>query len=233
MPTLDPTIVIVGGAGALATEALTWVLTNSGRRVQGAYRSVQELEAGVGRGEPAPQLAIVDTDDPLTGPSAVADLRRAYPKLKILLLCEVASRAVINCAIDEQAEGVVLKSDPAEEVIVALGHVLAGRAVMPAGWYQASLEPEPDARLVGLSEREREVLDLAVHGMTNREIAERLVISQNTVKYHLRTIYSRLKVHNRVQAMQAVASVQDDVAAQADTSDSDDRTAGGDELHAS
>ena len=223
----------MGGAGALATEALTWVLMNSGRRVQGAYRSVQELDARVGRGEPAPQLALVDADDPLAGPSAVADLRRAYPELKILLLCEVVSRAVVNCAIDEHAEGVVLKSDPAEEVIVALSHVLAGRSVMPAGWHQASLEPEPDARLVGLSEREREVLDLAVHGMTNREIAERLVISQNTVKYHLRTIYGRLKVHNRVQAMHAGGSGQDDLAAQASTSHGDDRTADGDELHAS
>ena len=55
-----------------------------------------------------------------------------------------------------------------------------------------------------LSEREREVIELAAAGRSNREIAEQLVISLNTVKFHLRTIYSRLGVHNRVQATQAL-----------------------------
>jgi RNA polymerase sigma factor (sigma-70 family) len=74
---------------------------------------------------------------------------------------------------------------------------------MPAGWQEASLQR--NALLDALTAREREVLDLAALGMSNREIAERLVISANTVKFHLRTIYATLNVHNRVQATQVLS----------------------------
>jgi DNA-binding NarL/FixJ family response regulator len=87
--------------------------------------------------------------------------------------------------------------------VLALHHVLAGRAVMPAGWHAASVKLNP--ALASLSTRERQVLELAAAGSSNKEIAARLVISLNTVKFHLRTIYSRLGVHNRVQATQAIA----------------------------
>ena len=149
-----------------------------------------------------PALVVVDAEDPGAGPQAVTDLRRAYPAVKILLLCEAPSAALIRCAITERVEGVVLKSDAPEELIVALRHVLEGRAVMPTGWQRASLGSGTVA--LALSTREREVLDLAVSGLSNKEIAERLVISTNTVKFHLRRIYSILGVHNRVQASQAM-----------------------------
>lgn len=184
------------------------MLTKSGNRVVGTYSSFRELGTGARAGELNLEATIVYADDPMSGPAAVAEIKRAHPSLKILLLCEVASPAVIRCAIDGQAEGVALTSDSAEEVILALRHVLKGRAVMPVGWQAASREPE--APLAALSEREREVLDLAAAGMSNKEIAERLTISSNTVKFHLRTIYSRLGVRNRVQALQAMGQMQGD-----------------------
>jgi two-component system response regulator DesR len=205
----QPRIAIIGGVGVLATEALAWMLTKSGSMVVGAFPTLRELEAGSPAGEPKLQAVVVDTDDPAVGPPAVAEIRRTYPELKIMLLCGAVSTAVIRCAIDECVEGVVLKSDTAEEVIHALGHVLDGRSVMPAGWQAASLQL--DAPLAALSTREREVLDLATSGMSNKEIAERLTISSNTVKFHLRMIYSRLGVHNRVQAMRAMDQGQENL----------------------
>jgi DNA-binding NarL/FixJ family response regulator len=112
----------------------------------------------------------------------------------------------------------VLKSDTAEEAILALRHVLEGRAVMPVGWQAASLRLETP--LAALSAREREVLDLAASGMSNKEIAERLTISVNTVKFHLRTIYSRLGVRNRVQAMRSMDQEQEDHIDSSNMSDS-------------
>jgi DNA-binding NarL/FixJ family response regulator len=53
--------------------------------------------------------------------------------------------------------------------------------------------------------REREVMELLAGGLSNEEIASHLVVSPNTVKFHLRTIYSRLGVRNRVQAVQTVS----------------------------
>ncbi len=200
MAATDSRIAIVGGVGALATEALTWTLTKDGNRVVGVYSTVGELSSVLRSGQPDLQAAIVDADEQAAGLGAVAEIRGAYPELKILLLCEAASPAVVRCAIDEYADGVVLKSETVEELVLALRHVLAGRAVMPAGWQAASLEPEPDTLPVVLSVREREVLDLVTAGMSNEEVAKHLVISSNTVKFHLRMIYSRLGVHNRVEA---------------------------------
>ena len=204
----EPRIAIVGGAGTLATEALVWMLTKGGNRVVGAYPSYRALHVASRARALKLHAAIVDADDPAAGPAAVVQLRRAHPELKLLLLCEVASPTVIRCAIDERAEGVVLKSDTSEEAILALRHVLEGRAVMPVGWQAASLRLETP--LAALSAREREVLDLAASGMSNKEIAERLTISVNTVKFHLRTVYSRLGVRNRVQAMLAIDQKQED-----------------------
>jgi DNA-binding NarL/FixJ family response regulator len=196
-------IAIVGGAGAFLTEALAWMFTKSGSRVLGSYRDFGTLERALRGRAQALHVAVVDAEDPAAGPPAVAALRRAYPDLKILLLCEAASPTLIGCAIDERVDGVVLKSDAPTEMILALRHVLEGRAVMPAGWHQASLEREAVVRV--LSMREREVLDLAASGLSNKEIAEQLVISTNTVKFHLRGIYCSLGVHNRLQASQAMS----------------------------
>jgi DNA-binding NarL/FixJ family response regulator len=196
-------IAIVGGAGAFVTDALTWLLTESGSRVVGSYRDFATLEAALRDGAQAPDVAVVDAEDPGAGPPAVSALRRAYPDLKILLLCELVSPALVGCVIDEHVDGVVLKADAPAEMIVALRHVLEGRAVMPRGWHEASLEREAVVRV--LSTREREVLELAAAGLSNKEIAERLVISINTVKFHLRGIYCSLGVHNRVQASRVMS----------------------------
>ncbi len=96
----------------------------------------------------------------------------------------------------------MLTSDTVEETILALRNVLEGRAVMPVGWQSASAQVEDP--LAALSVREREILSLLSSGMSNKQIAAHLTISSNTVKFHLRTIYSKLGVRNRVQAMQAV-----------------------------
>ncbi len=207
------------------------MLTKSGNRVVGAYPSCRELERGSRTGELNLHAAIVYTDDPEAGPEAVAEIKRAHPELKILLLCQVATPAVVRCAIDEQAEGVVLTSDTVEEMTFALRHVLEGRAVMPVGWQAASLQP--DAPLAALSAREREVLELLTCGMSNKEIAAQLTISANTVKFHLRTIYSKLGVRNRVQAMQAVSRQQEDGAESANISSGDAQAAPSGQFQAS
>lgn len=203
MATAEAGIAIVGGGGAFVTDALTWLLTESGSRVLGSYRDVTTLQEALRGGAPAPRVAIVDAEDPAAGPPAVAALRQAHPDLKILLLCEAVSPASVGCALEGLVDGVVLKSDAPAEMILAVRHVVEGRAVMPSGWHQASLEREAVVRV--LSMREREVLDLAAAGLSNKEIAERLVISVNTVKFHLRGIYCSLGVHSRLQASLAMS----------------------------
>lgn len=186
------------------------MLAQSGNRVLGVYPNPRALQA-VLNGRPAePQILLIDADDPTSGLAALVEVRRTHPRLKILLLCEALTPTIIRCVLDEHIEGVVLKSDSIEEVILALRHLVDGRAVMPADWQAVTVNPAAAPPVESLSEREREILDLAAGGLRNKEIAERLMLSTNTVKFHLRSIYSRLGVHNRVQAAHLIARVQED-----------------------
>jgi two-component system nitrate/nitrite response regulator NarL len=202
MARLEPRIAIVGGAGALETEAIAWMLTRSGNRVIGSFSGFDELARAMTDDGIAADAVIVDGDESAAGTGAVSAIRTAFPDLKVLLLCGALSPEVVGCAIEEHVDGLVLRSDATEDVVVTLRHALEGRAVMPAGWHAASVQT--NSLLASLSAREREVLELAASGMSNKEIAERLVVSLNTVKFHLRGIYARLGVHNRVQATQAI-----------------------------
>jgi DNA-binding NarL/FixJ family response regulator len=86
------------------------------------------------------------------------------------------------------------------EAIAVLRHVLAGQVVYPSAMLSrlaGGSEPEL------LSERQREVLEQNALGRSNDEIAQSLFISRNTVKFHLREIYARLGVRNRVEASRA------------------------------
>jgi DNA-binding NarL/FixJ family response regulator len=198
-----PQVAIVGGSGSLASEALGLMLVEGGSLLAGIYPDPRALRCELDARAVEAQVALLDGDDRACGNRDVAELRRTHPSLRVMLLCETLTPSIVRCAIDAGIDGVVLKSDSTEDLIAALGHVLDGRAVMPAGWQTVPEESERDP-LGSLSTREREVLELAATGLRNREIAERLMISSNTVKFHLRAIYAQLGVRNRVQAARAV-----------------------------
>lgn len=199
----------MGECGTLAIEALAWMLRQSGSRVLGVYPSPRALKADLDGRSAQPQVVFVDADDPIAGAVTVPELRRVAASSRIMLLCEALTPLIFRCAIEHGVEGVVLKSDSVDELMAALGHVLEGRAVMPCDWQETTIEAESADPIESLSVREREVLELAAGGMRNREIAQRLMISPNTVKFHLRTIYSQLGVRNRVQAARAMTSLSD------------------------
>ena len=77
--------------------------------------------------------------------------------------------------------------------------------MFPAGWLRHVQQSAEASPLGQLSPRQREVLELLSLGMDNDQIAARLYISRNTVKFHVRTIYGRLGVHNRVEAARVLA----------------------------
>jgi DNA-binding NarL/FixJ family response regulator len=199
-------VAVLGEGGAFATEALVWTLEETGRRVLGVHRSVRELQLDLRSSGAKAHVVFVDADDPTRGVSALAEIRQIDPRLKVMLLCDELTPSILRRAIEQRVEGVVLKSDSVEDLLAAFEHVLDGRAVMPCGWQDVPVEPENADPVESLSMREREVLELAAGGMRNREIAERLMISPNTVKFHLRAIYARLGVHNRVQVARALAA---------------------------
>ena len=199
----QPRIALAGGISGLAGEALAWMLRADGNDVIGEHASVEDLLSAL---ELAPcDAAILDVDDDAIGTRSVYELRRAHTELKLLILTTAVTRSVRRCAEDNGVGGVLLKTDSADEALAALHNVLDGRVVLPSGWHAD--EAPARANPLMLTDREMEVLELLIEGLRNEEIAHRLMISPNTVKFHLRAIYARLGVRNRVEAVQTLARV--------------------------
>jgi DNA-binding NarL/FixJ family response regulator len=198
-----PRIALVGGS-KLHQEALTWVLNAEGAEVVGYFETAAALLETIEASDP--DVVMIDADDADAGVGAIVELREAAPRTKIIVLAEDATPQVISAAVDQRVEGVLLKEHSADELVSALQHVLKGRSVFPGGWQELAAQvtvPPP------LTEREYEVLELLAQGLRNEEIAAKLVISLNTVKFHVRTIYSRLGVRNRVEASQILARMHE------------------------
>jgi DNA-binding NarL/FixJ family response regulator len=198
-----PRIALIGGS-KLHQEALTWVLNAEGADVVGSFETAGALLETIETSEP--DVVMIDADDADAGVGAIIELREAAPHVKIIVLAEEATPQVISAAVEQRVEGVLLKEHSADELVSALQHVLRGRSIFPGGWQELAAQvtvPPP------LTEREYEVLELLAQGLRNEEIAAKLVISLNTVKFHVRTIYARLGVRNRVEASQILARMHE------------------------
>jgi two-component system, NarL family, nitrate/nitrite response regulator NarL len=111
---------------------------------------------------------------------------------------------LVRFSLEEGVAGLLLTDAPAWEVSACLSQIAHGHAVLPAGW-QRTLATEGDDPLGVLSDRQREVLELVAEGRSYQDIASRLCITLNTVKFHVRSIYARLGVGNRMQAAHVLA----------------------------
>jgi two-component system response regulator DesR len=141
----------------------------------------------------APHVALVDLFlGGESGAEVCERLRAASPVTRVLLISG-AGRISPSAARAAGASGFVSKDWDAG---------VGARAVRMVGVGVTVFEPQREAAPTLLSEREREVLDLIAQGATNPEIAKRLFLSPHTVKEHTSTLYRKLKVRNRAEAVQ-------------------------------
>jgi DNA-binding NarL/FixJ family response regulator len=135
------------------------------------------------------------------GVEAIKELRRTAPTVRVLVLTTFDTDRDVLPAIEAGATGYLLKDTPRAELL---------RAVRAAHRGEAVLSPAVAGRLMGqvgrpeqevLSARELEVLRLVAAGSTNRESAQKLFISEATVKTHLLHIYAKLEVRDRASAV--------------------------------
>jgi DNA-binding NarL/FixJ family response regulator len=143
----------------------------------------------------------------------VEDLQQSSPESALVVLVDELTPAVARAALEHEVAGVVLGSSSAEDIARSLEQVAAGHSVFPAGWLAAVHRAEGESLFAMLSERQLEVLELVAAGLDNARIAQRLHISRNTVKFHVRVIYERLGVTNRVEAARALGEELAGVAA--------------------
>ncbi len=156
-----------------------------------------------------PDVILMDLAMPqVNGLAATRLISAELPSVKVVILTASEDDADLFEAIKSGAQGYLFKNLDSGEFFRLLDGVARGDPALTPGLARKLLgefaRPAPPPRAnaaiesVSLTDREREVLDLLVQGVTsNRELAERLVVTENTVKYHLRNILDKLHVQNR------------------------------------
>lgn len=149
-------------------------------------------------------LVLLDLNLPgATGLSCLSELRRRAPAMPIVVISAVDDPKIMKDVILRGASAFVPKSAPSQVLINALRVIVAGGTYMPTGILAALQEragadaTEPSSEL---TLRQRRVLELLSTGLSNKQIARDLGISEITVKAHVSAIYRKLGVNNRVQA---------------------------------
>ena len=193
-----PIRIAVADDRRLVADALAALIrTMDGFELVDVFDGAADLPAIVARD---PGVLLVATGaDPTAGFRLVRALRESGLRVEIVLLADVLSPELVRFVLDQRLSGLILTDTPASGLAACLGRVASGHAVLPADW-QAVLATQGDDPVGSLSDRQLEVLRLVAEGYSYEEIGRRLFISANTVKFHLRSIYVRLGVRNRVAA---------------------------------
>jgi DNA-binding NarL/FixJ family response regulator len=152
-----------------------------------------------------PDLVVLDIGFPdLNGIDVVRKLAKAAPSVKILMLTMYDDDESILGAVRAGAMGYVLKGADSDDLLRAIAAVAAGEAIFGPGLARRALQALSAPRepaFAELTRREREVLELIASGMSNPGIAARLGLSPNTVSNHVSSIFSKLQVGSRAEAI--------------------------------
>lgn len=182
-----------------------------------------ELTGGFGTAEAALErspsggwdLVLMDLDLPgMDGIEATRRLKASHPETTVVVLTVYEEPGTVLEAICAGADGYLAKRSPPDEILEELRSVMAGgsplspgvartvlRLLRRLGDDDAGRHTAGAAAEVGLTDREREVLGCLVEGLPYKQVADRLDISHNTVRSHVRSIYGKLQVQNVAQAV--------------------------------
>jgi DNA-binding NarL/FixJ family response regulator len=148
-----------------------------------------------------PDLLIIDLEMPyMNGLAALRQLRAENVATRVLMLSAFGDAHALREAIECGADGFALKTGAAEATLAAIRQVAHGQMVFPQAarrWLTASQSSKAANEL---TDREEEVLKLLADGASNAHIARSLKLSESTVKFHLRNLFSKLGVTNRTEA---------------------------------
>lgn len=153
-----------------------------------------------------PDVVLLDINLPdKNGVELTAILKKDYPDIKILILTMHSMDEYFMAAIREGADGYLLKDAPSVQVVEAIRTVAKGESVIDPSLTKKLLgfynQKNDSADKNDLTDREKEVLLCLVEGLSNKEIGERLFISDKTVKIHVSKIFKKINVKSRSQAV--------------------------------
>ncbi|MGD8403617.1 MAG: response regulator transcription factor [Anaerolineales bacterium] len=149
-----------------------------------------------------PDVILMDLMMPGTdGVTATQLIREQFPSTQVIALTSFQENELVQNAMKAGAIGYLMKNVSSQELAAAIRAAKDGKMTLSPEAAQALVQATRQAaETEALTERELDVLRLMVEGMSNAEIAERLVVSLSTVKYHISNILMKLGVENRVAA---------------------------------
>jgi DNA-binding NarL/FixJ family response regulator len=143
-----------------------------------------------------PDLVMLDLGLPgLDGVACLERLRQRFPRTLVAMLSELAQAPLISAALSRGACGYILKTIHSADLAPVLRQLIAQTVyITPPGNAQALAAPAP-------SQRERLILNYVANGLANKVIADQLCVTDQTIKFHLTSVYRKLGVSNRTQAV--------------------------------
>jgi DNA-binding NarL/FixJ family response regulator len=200
-----PTNVAIVEDHALTRENLARLIRQTrGFHCVGTYPSAEAALEGLPK--TPPKVVLMDINLPkMSGVDCAAQLKSLLPDVQIVMLTVYDDTDKVFQALENGATGYLLKRSKPDEIIHAIEEVLRGGAPMSSyiarKLVQSFQKPLPTgAKEETLSKRENEVLALVAKGYANKEVAEALGLSFETVRSYLKTIYTKLHVRSRTEA---------------------------------
>jgi two-component system, NarL family, nitrate/nitrite response regulator NarL len=156
-----------------------------------------------------PDVMLLDIDMPGNGLEAARQIAETFPIIRIILLTVSEAEDNLLAAMKVGARAYILKGVPGRELVRIVRLVLAGESYVPPALAASLLadlgKPASERHNPGeardqLTQRELEILELLAKGMSNKEIGDKLFLTEKTVKHYVTNILQKLQVHNRVEA---------------------------------
>ncbi len=198
------TIVLIENDTFLQTNCTS--LINSSKRFkvianfnnyESALQNIQELQ---------PDIILIDIDIPNTnGIDKIKHIKNIFPEIKLIILTKNQQHKFVFDVLSSGVLGYLIKNDDLQ-IIEALEQLEQGGAPMSTIISRMVIESFQDHDFKELTKRENEILKLLTKGKSYSTIAEKLYVSRNTVKYHIRNIYEKLNVYCKDEAIKLVNS---------------------------
>jgi two-component system, NarL family, response regulator DevR len=163
-----------------------------------------------------PDVAVLDMRLPDgNGVDVCREVRSALPQTRCLILTSYDDQDAVLASVLAGASGYVLKEVRSSALIDAIRQAAMGRSLIDPALIAAVVErvtdkSPTDSKLASLTDREREVLDLVAEGLTNKQIGERMFLSEKTVKNYVSSLLGKLGMERRTQAAVFVAELRRD-----------------------
>ena len=199
-------------------EGLKYVLESRAPDIEVIGTATDGIEAVELVASERPDIVLMDVRMPnMDGVEATRRIHEAYPEVRVLMLTTFDDDEYVHDSLRNGAVGYLLKNRPPLELIVSIRAVKRGilqidpeisEALFREGRSENRDDNEFTRNLENLTRREIDVLELLVQALSNKEIARKLFVAEQTVRNHVSVIYSKLEIENRMQVLQHVEDIK-------------------------